>query len=191
MSEESNHTATVATNEDHQEVEKDKKRQQLERQTIFYPVADQIDLATFSPDTESIDFSLSRLAALGDFARFTNLQSLCFRSNLLKTLHSDVFIVQNGLGAIKELDFYDNQIEKIEDLNQFVTLEHLDLSFNRLKKVENVEKLVNLKRLYFVHNQIVNIENLESLVNLELLEFGDNKLRTIENINELKNLTEL
>ena len=167
------------------------KKQQLQSQTIFYPVPDQVDLTTFSVDIDSIDLSLTRLTTLSNFSRFTNLLSLCFRSNLLKTFQSEQFKVQNGLGQIKELDFYDNQIEVIENLNQFTTLEHLDLSFNRLRKVENLEQLINLKKLFFVHNEIGKIENLESLVNLELLELGDNKLRAIENLESLQKLTEL
>jgi protein phosphatase 1 regulatory subunit 7 len=167
-------------------------KQQLEKQTIFYAVPDPIDLTAFSPDTDSIDFSLSRLALLGNFSRFTNLLSLCFRSNLLKTLQSEEFRVEHGLDKIQELDFYDNQIEVIENLNQFEgSLENLDMSFNRFKKLENVERLVKLKKLYLVHNQIGKIENLDTLVGLELLELGDNKLRSIENLDMLKNLTQV
>ncbi len=175
----------------HQTARQAEAKQQLEKQTIFYPVPDPVDLATFSPDTESIDLSLSRAATLANFSRFVNLRSICLRSNLLKTLRSDDFTVENGLDKIEELDFYDNQLEVIESLGQFETLENLDLSFNRFRKIENLEDLTKLKRLYLVHNQISKIENLDALVNLELLELGDNKLRAIENLNTLSNLTQL
>lgn len=161
--------------------------------TIYYPLPDQVDLTTFEPETDTIDFSMSRVTQLDHvFTRFTGLKSICYRSNLLKSLQSDQFKVENGLAGIKELDFYDNQIEKIENVNQFgATLENLDLSFNRLGKIENLDELVNLKKLYLVHNQIFKIENLDKLTELELLELGDNKIRVIENLEKLEKLTQL
>ena len=167
------------------------KQKQIEKQIIYYPHAEQYELNTFDVDVESIDLSLSRLAKIESFSRFKNLKSICFRSNLLKTLNSEFLKAEFGLDKINELDFYDNQIEKIEHLDDLITLEVLDLSFNRFKKIENVNKLINLRKLYFVHNQFTKIENLESLTKLELLELGDNQLRQIENLDTLVNLKEL
>jgi protein phosphatase 1 regulatory subunit 7 len=179
------------TKDDHAKIIEEKQKQ-IEQQTIFYPHFEQIDLNTFEEDIEQIDLSLSRLKEIESFARFTNLKSICFRSNLLKSFLSPHFQVSNGLSKIQELDFYDNQIEKVENLGQFATtLENLDLSFNRFKKIENLDELVNLRRLYFVHNQIAKIEHLDALTKLEMLELGDNQLRVIENLSALKNLKEL
>lgn len=169
----------------------EEKKNKIEKQIIYYPHAEQIDLNSFSDDVEQIDLSLSRLTKIESFSKFKNLRSLCFRSNLLKTLVSENLNKENGLDKLKEIDFYDNQIEIIENLNQLDTLETLDLSFNRFKKIENLEQLVNLRKIYFVHNQISKIENLSTFVNLEVLELGDNQLRQIENIDTLVNLKEL
>jgi protein phosphatase 1 regulatory subunit 7 len=167
------------------------KKNELEKQIIYYPHAEQIDLNTFSEDVEQIDLSMSRIDKIEDFSRFTNLNSLCFRSNLLKSLASDNLKSSKGFAQIKELDFYDNQIEKIENLDELVTLETLDLSFNRLSKIEKLDSLTNLKKLYFVHNKIAKIENLEKLTQLEMLELGDNQLRQVENLDKLTNLKQL
>lgn len=148
-------------------------------------------MSTYSEDIEQIDLSLTRLTNIENFSKFTNLKSICFRSNLIKTLQDENLKAEFGLSKITELDFYDNQIEKIENLDQFATLELLDLSFNRLKKIENLDQLVNLIKLYLVHNHINKIENLNALTKLEVLELGDNQLRSIDNLDSLKNLSQL
>ena len=152
MSEIEKQDATASTLE---EINKEKQKI-IDKQIIYYPHAEVIDLNNFSDDVEQIDLSLSRLSEIENFSKFNNLKSICFRSNLLKSLNTKNLNVECGLKLIKELDFYDNQIELIENLNQLVTLECLDLSFNRFNKIENLDKLVNLKKLYFVHNQIIN-----------------------------------
>ena len=170
----------------------EEKQKKLDQQMIYYPHQEQPDLNTFDEDVEEIDLSLSRVRHIDDFSRFKRLRNLCFRSNLIKSLAEDNLSVSKGFQQIEELDFYDNQIEKIENLSQFSeTLKILDLSFNRFKKIENVEQLVNLKKIFFVHNNITKIENLDRLNKLELLELGDNQLRQIENLNALTNLTQL
>lgn len=185
MNDQSNENKQVAdfTNEE--------KKQKLEEQIIYYPHAEPIDLSTYNDDIESLDLSITRLKNISDFSKFKNLKSVCFRSNLLKTFLDDNLNVQKGLQYILEFDFYDNQIEKIENLNQFKTLTALDLSFNRFRKIENLNELVDLRKLYLVHNQFTKIENLENLTKLEILELGDNQFRIIENLHTLKNLTQL
>ncbi len=149
-------------------------------------------MVSVEDDIEAIDLSQSRLEFIESFAKFKKLKSICFRNNFLKTLASENLHKDKGFSCITELDFYDNQIEKIENLSQLTTLEILDLSFNKLKRIENLDELINLRKLYFVHNQISKIENLDALVQLEMLELGDNQIKTIENLNlNLKNLSQL
>lgn len=138
---------------DQEEESNDQKRQQIEKQTVYYTPYEQLDLVTVDDETETIDLSQSRLNTIENFSKFKNLKSICFRNNFLKTFLSDNFHKEKGLGSIIELDFYDNQIEKIENLNQFTTLQILDLSFNKFKKIENLDGLVNLKKLFLVHNR--------------------------------------
>ena len=167
------------------------KRKQLEKNIIYYPIGEQLDLAAQEPNIEQLDLSQTRLVKIESFAKFTNLKSVCFRQNLLKTLATGNLKADQGFSSIKELDFYDNQIEKIENLNELVTLEILDLSFNHFKKIENLENLVNLRKLFLVHNKITQIENLNTFQSLEMLELGDNQIRTIDNLEILTNLKEL
>jgi len=169
----------------------EEKKQQIEKQIIYYPHAEQVDISKFDDETEQLELSQSRLKEIESFAKFTNLKSVSFRQNFLKTLASENLKADKGFGSIKELDFYDNQIEKIENLNELVTLECLDLSFNYFKKIENLECLVNLKKLYLVHNKINKVENLAALQSLDMLELGDNQIRLIENVECLSNLREL
>lgn len=173
------------------ELTDEEKKKKLEQQIIYYSYADQVDLTIYPDDADSIDLSMTRLNRINDFSKFKNLKSICFRGNLLKTFIDANLDVNKGLDKIKELDFYDNQIEKIENLQQFKTLELLDLSFNRFSKIENLNELVELKKLFLVHNHFVKMENLECLTKLELLELGDNQLRVIENLSTLQNLTQL
>lgn len=178
--------------QDEQELDENElKRKQIEKQTVYYQRLEQVDLVAVDDETESLDLSQTRLTTIENFSKFKNLKSICFRNNFLKTLLTENLSVDKGFSNIIELDFYDNQIEKIENLNQLTTLEILDLSFNKFKKIENLEQLINLRKLYFVHNQITKIENLDTLVNLDMLELGDNQLKVIENLNHLTNLTQL
>ena len=169
----------------------EQQRQKLEKQIIYYPHAEKIDLNNFEADIDTIDLSLSRLSQLESFAKFTNLRSICFRSNLLKSFERQHLRKESGLANIEELDFYDNQIETIENLDELTTLKALDLSFNRFRKIENLDTLINLRKIYFVHNQIGKLEHLDALTQLEILEAGDNQLREIENIDALRMLREL
>lgn len=170
----------------------EQKKKQIESQTLYYAPFEQLNLVSVEDDIEAIDLSQSRLEFIESFAKFKKLKSICFRNNFLKTLASENLHKDKGFSCITELDFYDNQIEKIENLSQLTTLEILDLSFNKLKRIENLDELINLRKLYFVHNQINKIENLDALVQLEMLELGDNQIKTIENLNlNLKNLSQL
>jgi protein phosphatase 1 regulatory subunit 7 len=174
------------------EKENELKRQQIEKQIIYYPHAEEIDLVTFdAEETTEIDLSMSRQDRIQDFSRFKQLTSICFRSNLLKTLVSDNLSKEKGMASVTSIDFYDNQIETIENLDQLDGLETLDLSFNRLKTIDNLEKLEKLAKLYLVHNQISVIQNLDALTNLRTLELGDNHIRKIDNLSCLVNLKEL
>ncbi|CAH7669434.1 protein phosphatase 1 regulatory subunit 7 [Phakopsora pachyrhizi] len=96
------------------------------------------------------------------------------------------------LVGLEELDLYDNQISKIQGLQNLTSLKSLDLSFNVLRKIENLESLSSLKTLYLIQNKITHIESLESLSEtLTSLELGSNRIRQISQLDSLKNLTEL
>lgn len=101
------------------------------------------------------------------------MQKLCLRQNLITSIEG-----LEGNTSLKELDLYDNQINKIENIP--TSLEFLDLSFNNIRTLENLSNLQNLKQLYLVSNKISSInKELDKLQNLTLLELGSNRIRVI------------
>ncbi|KAJ1903811.1 protein phosphatase regulatory subunit Sds22 [Coemansia sp. IMI 209127] len=149
-------------------------------------------LALYANDESSIELMHSRLRSLADldFTRFTALQYLGLRQNLL----SDTTPLSSlpNLTTLKELDVYDNRLKRIDQgVAAMAQLENLDLSFNKIRTIENVESLVHLRDLFFVSNKIQTIENLGRLTMLRNLELGANRIRVIQNLDELVNLEEL
>eukprot|EP00931_Biecheleriopsis_adriatica_P104967 TRINITY_DN79572_c0_g1_i1.p1 TRINITY_DN79572_c0_g1~~TRINITY_DN79572_c0_g1_i1.p1 ORF type:complete len:377 (+),score=97.54 TRINITY_DN79572_c0_g1_i1:40-1170(+) len=117
---------------------------------------------------------------------------------------------------LKKLCLIANCVEKIENLDTNVNLEHLELYQNLLKKVENISHLTNLtvldvsfnkirssatlascpfehlQRLYMSSNKITDVEGIFHLTNLKMLELGSNRIRTIPpELGNLVNLEEL
>ncbi|KAA1103503.1 hypothetical protein PGT21_020035 [Puccinia graminis f. sp. tritici] len=96
------------------------------------------------------------------------------------------------LEGLEELDLYDNQIAKIEGLENLHNLKTLDFSFNLIRRIENLDSLRSLTTLYLIQNKISQIEALDNLANtLTSLELGSNRIRQITNLACLTNLTEL
>ena len=87
------------------------------------------------------------------------METLSLRWNMIKTIEN-----LSNLGAtLRELELYDNQISKLENLESLVNLEILDVSHNRIRKIEGLENLTKLKKLYLVSNKINKIENVSHL----------------------------
>ncbi|XGW10731.1 hypothetical protein V3C99_012331 [Haemonchus contortus] len=145
------------------------------------------DLEQFAEDTESLELNHTRADHIPDLTRFTNLKELILRTNLLKTMGSNLCPLTN----LTELDLYENQIDAIANLEPLVNLKKLDLSFNRIREIDGLSTLTKLTHLYLVHNKISEIKGLDSLTELELLELGDNRIKRIENISQLVKLREL
>ncbi|CAH8662713.1 unnamed protein product [Heterobilharzia americana] len=138
-------------------------------------------------EDEDIDLEHCRIKSISKLDRFPNVRHLCLRNNLLKKLENFEPVSQ----TLEDLDVYDNQISKIENLDCLTKLTNLDLSFNRIKSIENLDNLRNVKKLFLVNNRISKVENLSSMRNLEMLELGSNKIRKLENLEELTKLTQL
>lgn len=137
--------------------------------------ADQDLTVDIELDTTYIDLIHLKIQSLDDLnlSRFTKLESLCLRQNLLTSI-SGVKVLPK---SIEELDFYDNRINHISShINELVNLQKLDLLFNKIKNIKNIDKLTKLEELYFVQNKIHEIKNLETLTNLKSLELGGNKI---------------
>lgn len=150
------------------------------------------DLAReYSLDTDYIDLIHLKIQSLEDlnFARFTKLESLCLRQNLVTSMTA----VKDLPESLQELDFYDNRINHISsNIKKLVNLRTLDLSFNKIKNIKNIDTLTKLENLYFVQNNIREIKNLETLQQLKNLELGGNKIAEIsEEMLRLPSITQL
>lgn len=105
------------------------------------------------------------------------------------------------------VDLSDNQIKKIENLENIPNLKYLDLSYNLITKMKlpenNIEELylicndltkidkINLKNARIIDlavNEISKIENLESCLQLRELYLGNNKIENIPDLNYLSHL---
>eukprot|EP00930_Biecheleria_cincta_P027344 TRINITY_DN19215_c0_g1_i2.p1 TRINITY_DN19215_c0_g1~~TRINITY_DN19215_c0_g1_i2.p1 ORF type:complete len:403 (+),score=94.53 TRINITY_DN19215_c0_g1_i2:35-1210(+) len=122
-----------------------------------------------------------------------------------------------GIGPkLKRLILIANCIEKIENLDTNVNLDHLELYQNLLKKIENISHLTNLttldlsfnkirssdslascpfaklEKLYLSSNKITDIEGVFHLTSLKMLELGSNRIRAVPpEIANLVNLEQL
>lgn len=95
-----------------------------------------------------------------------------------------------GFENFKELlylNFYNNSITIIEDLQQLCKLEILILSQNKIVKLSEISNC-NLKILNLISNQITKIKGLEKLKNLEEIYLTLNHIKEIDGFDNLKNL---
>lgn len=149
------------------------------------------DLAqSYESDTTYIDLINLRIRHLEDLnlGRFTHLESLCLRQNLIESI-SDTRDLPD---SVEDLDFYDNRINHISSsIKHLVNLRSFDLSFNNIKTIKNLETLTQLTDLYFVQNRIREIKNLDTLTKLRNLELGGNKVEKLENLDLLVGLEQL
>ncbi|KAH7702372.1 leucine Rich Repeat family protein [Aphelenchoides avenae] len=144
------------------------------------------DLVQYDDGQKVIRLSGRRIDAIPDLSRFTQLQTLGFRWNILSSING------NAIHAtLKEMDLRSNQIAVIRGLDALVNLEILYIGYNRLKRIEGLTNLVKLKRIDLMHNKISKIEGLDTLVNLEQLDLDGNRIKAIEKLDSQHNLREL
>ena len=160
--------------------------------------ADEDLTADFEDDAEEIDLVQCRISSIEalKLERFTKLQRLCLRQNLVYyTTKSDDSkesgFPENLNATLKDLDLYDNLINHIRGFDGLTELTSLDLSFNKIKHIKNVNHLKKLTDLYFVQNKIQTIDGLDGLDKLRNLELGGNRIREIQNLETLTALEEL
>eukprot|EP00927_Polykrikos_kofoidii_P072015 TRINITY_DN68190_c0_g1_i1.p1 TRINITY_DN68190_c0_g1~~TRINITY_DN68190_c0_g1_i1.p1 ORF type:complete len:529 (-),score=117.49 TRINITY_DN68190_c0_g1_i1:63-1649(-) len=99
-----------------------------------------------------------------------------------------------AVGAnLRKLMLIANCIEKIENLDSLVNLDHLELYQNLLKRIDNIKHLTNLTVLDFSFNKIRSIKPLADcpFEKLEHLYLSSNKIDVIEGVFHFGNLTML
>ncbi|VEL29443.1 unnamed protein product, partial [Protopolystoma xenopodis] len=146
---------------------------------------DELEIEDFA--AQEIDLNHCRIKSISHLELFPNVKILCLRNNIIKKIEN----MEPVSLTLVDLDLYDNQITKVENLDCLKELTCLDLSFNRIRIIENVAEMIKLKKLFFVNNKLRKIENLDALTSLEMLELGSNKIRVLENLGSLANLDQL
>ena len=73
----------------------------------------------------------------------------------------------------------------------FENLKLIDLSNNNISRIEGLENLIGLKELNLDNNQIIEIEGLENLIELESLNLSNNQITKICGLENLIKLREL
>ena len=144
-----------------------------------------VTLLNIMTHAQEIDVTHSRIKSirslnLGRFEKATSIFPLLLRLMLRNSgyeiikLHELILVFRPSL---VKLDFYDNLIHRIQNLDGLENLTSLDLSYNKIKHIKGVKHLKKLKELYFVQNGISRIEELDGLENLTSLELGANRIR--------------
>ena len=112
---------------------------------------------------------------------------------ILELSYNNITKIENlqELISLTCLDLSHNNIEVIENLDLMNNLEKLNLNNNKITKIEGLSELKKLKKLYLLNNKITKIEGLSELKNLEILYLSYNQITQIEGLSELKNLIEL
>ena len=98
--------------------------------------------------------------------------------------------IPKGLEQFKNLEIlylHDNQISKIENLDNNINLTTLNLYNNKITKIENLDNLINLTYLNLSKNQITKIKNIHHLEKLEYFRLFDEDQN--ENIEESKQIS--
>ena len=73
----------------------------------------------------------------------------------------------------------ENQITKIEGLDNLINLTYLGIDGNQIIKIEGLEKLNKLNKLALANNKIENIEGLYKIKNLQLVALEGNPIKSI------------
>ncbi|XP_027730905.1 dynein regulatory complex subunit 3 isoform X3 [Vombatus ursinus] len=83
--------------------------------------------------------------------------------------------------SLTKLQLDNNIIEKIDGLESLVNLVWLDLSFNNIESIEGLDTLVNLEDLSLFSNRIAKMDAMDSLVKLQVFSIGNNMLDNLLN----------
>lgn len=148
--------------------------------------ADEDILDDYPRDTDDISCLHSKIRSIAALRleKFPQVKTICLRQN-------EITKIESIPATLTELDLYDNQIGRIENLDNANSLVSLDLSFNRIKHIKRIGHLKHLQNLYLVQNKITQIENLEGLDKLKMLELGANRIRELKSLDCLPLLEEL
>jgi Leucine-rich repeat (LRR) protein/GTPase SAR1 family protein len=145
-------------------------------------------------DNDTLEYNTQNTANKGrknDFTQIpkglpSSLKKLVVRDSQLDKIDNIEALVH-----LQHLDLEENAIESAESLSHLTTLKHLNLRDNRLEKIQYLDQLKQLTHLDLSANSIAGIENLGHLKELQYLNLGENGLKKIENLAGLDQLLKL
>lgn len=145
---------------------------------------------TYEPGEDEIHFQCTRIRKLENLeAAGDKLKSLCLIANCIEKIEN----LETNVN-LEHLELYQNLVKKIENINHLTKLTTLDLSFNKIRKCEYLGScpFPDLSKLYLSSNKIEDILGVFHFKNMRMLEFGSNRIRVVPpELGELVNLEEL
>ena len=116
------------------------------------------------------------------------------RLRLLNYQNNNIQMIQNleNLPNLIFLDLYNNKIATLEGpLSALKTLRVLMAGKNRITSISNLVNLKKLDVLDLHSNEISEIEGFDALCDLRVLNLAGNSIKTVRNLTSLQSLTEL
>jgi len=135
---------------------------------------------------EELDMDHRRLRKIANLQRMTNLRRASFCDNELTRIEG-----LDNCTLLEELLLEENRIVKIERMSAFTNLRKLDLGRNKLTRAEGLEGLTMLTELSLEDNEISELQGLSLLPSLMELYLCNNKVSQLSEVLWLKDLPKL
>jgi len=143
-------------------------------------------LACLAPTLEELDLYDNLIAHIKGLEDLVHLTSLDLSFNKIKHIKR-----VNHLENLTDVYFVQNKIGAIEGLDGLIKLRNLELAANRIREIENLDTLTGLEELWLGKNKITELKGLSSLSSLKILSIQSNRIRQISGLESLANLEEL
>lgn len=141
------------------------------------------NLDTFE-NLKFLNLTYNQIKEINNLDNLENLDTLFLDGNQITDI--------TNLDSLKKLIYLglsDNKISKISGLTNLINLKFLNLRHNRnIDKIENLEKNIKIDHLVLNSCNIEKLDNIEHLSNLEYLEIHSNQIKSLEGIENLYNL---
>ncbi len=152
------------------------------------PDFSEIATAVQKEDILYLNLSNNQITEISDdLLALPNLKELKIDNNQIKKLEN----IEN-IAMLRSIEAYKNQIEEI-DLGNLPALTQLDLAYNNLESddLTQISLLTSLEYLQIQHNQINSIAGIDALENLKKLRIESNQIKNVAVLANLENLTEV
>ncbi|CAJ1351509.1 unnamed protein product [Effrenium voratum] len=142
------------------------------------------------PEDEELHQQCARIKKLENLeAVGAKLKKLCLVANCVEKIEN----LETNVN-LEHLELYQNLLKRIDNISHLQKLTVLDLSFNKIRSMEPLGacKFDQLERLYLSSNKITDVEGIFQFSHLKMLELGSNRVRAVPlEIEALVNLEEL